>query len=150
MSGRLSGEFHLTGAYERPVGFGAMTIDDGVAYGEPFQKATASLRFDGTGVRLDGLNLAKDDRHRSPAPPSSAGTRPIRSTPTAAAFRSSGCAFVTFPRAPLSGLAEFTATGSGTFDVAAQRLQVSASTICSSAKKASAWSTARWRCAAPS
>ena len=33
-------------------------------------------------------------------------------------------AFVTFPRAPLSGLAEFTATGSGTFDVAAQRRQV--------------------------
>ena len=29
VSGLLSGEFHLTGAYERPVGFGAMTIDDG-------------------------------------------------------------------------------------------------------------------------
>ena len=37
-----------------------MTIDDGVAYGEPFQKATASLRFDGTGVRLDDLKIAKD------------------------------------------------------------------------------------------
>ena len=44
VSGQLTGEFHLTGAYQRPVGFGGMTIDSGVAYGEPFQKATASLR----------------------------------------------------------------------------------------------------------
>jgi translocation and assembly module TamB len=59
VSGRLSGEFHLTGNYETPLGFGAMTIDDGIAYDEPFQKASASLRFDGRGVRLDGLNMAK-------------------------------------------------------------------------------------------
>src|SRR6202022_1721179 len=57
VSGLLSGEFHLTGQYERPVGFGAMTIDDGAAYGEPFQKAAASLRFDGSGVRLDGVAI---------------------------------------------------------------------------------------------
>ncbi|MBI4486550.1 MAG: hypothetical protein HY655_11120, partial [Acidobacteria bacterium] len=61
VSGALSGEFHLTGEYERPVGFGGMTIDQGVAYGEPFQKATAALRFDGSGVRLDGVNIAKED-----------------------------------------------------------------------------------------
>ena len=54
VSGRFSGEFHLTGDYEQPIGFGAMTIDDGVAYGEPFQRGNASLRFDGDGVRLDG------------------------------------------------------------------------------------------------
>ena len=46
VSGRLSGEFHLTGRYHTPIGFGAMTIDDGIAYGEPFQKASAALRFD--------------------------------------------------------------------------------------------------------
>src|SRR5207302_261541 len=60
VSGLLSGEFHLTGAYQRPVGFGAMTIADGVAYGERFQQATSALRFDGTGVRLDNLAMAKD------------------------------------------------------------------------------------------
>jgi hypothetical protein len=59
VSGRLSGEFHLTGRYQAPIGFGAMTIDDGRAYGETFQKASASLRFDGAGVRLDGVSLAK-------------------------------------------------------------------------------------------
>ena len=57
MSGVLTGEFHLTGEYERRFGFGAMTIDDGVAYGEPFESGTASLRFDGAGVRLDGAHV---------------------------------------------------------------------------------------------
>ena len=48
---------HLTGPYTRPQGFGAMTIEDGVAYGAlPMQKATASLRFDGRGIRLDGIS----------------------------------------------------------------------------------------------
>ena len=59
VSGRLSGEFHLTGAYERPIGFGSMTIEHGTAYDEPFEKATAALRFDGSGVRLDGVTLTK-------------------------------------------------------------------------------------------
>ena len=36
-----------------------MTIDDGVAYGEPFQKATASLRFDGEACASTASNLAK-------------------------------------------------------------------------------------------
>ena len=39
-----------------------MTIDDGVAYGEPFQKADASLRFDGAGVRLDGITIVRRRR----------------------------------------------------------------------------------------
>jgi hypothetical protein len=116
VSGSLSGDFHLTGGYEHPVGFGGMTIDDGVAYGEPFQKATASLRFDGTGVRLDGINIDKNG-----------------GTVTGAAFvgwdsrysfnadgrriPAERIAAFTFPNAPaLSGLVEFTAGGSGTFD----------------------------------
>jgi hypothetical protein len=116
VSGLLSGEFHLTGEYEHPIGFGAMTIDEGVAYGEPFEKAASALRFDGLGVRLDNLSLTK-------------GT----GTVTAAAFvgwdsnysfNADGrripvdrLAFLAYPRAPLSGLADVTATGSGTFEV---------------------------------
>jgi translocation and assembly module TamB len=115
VSGLLSGEFHLTGEYERPVGFGSMTIDDGIAYGEPFDRATSSLRFDGRGVRLDNLALAK-------------GT----GTLTGAAFvgwdgtysfNADGrripvehLAFLAFPRAPISGVADVTAGGSGTFE----------------------------------
>jgi hypothetical protein len=59
VSGLLTGEFHLTGAYERPIGFGSMTIEQGVAYSEPFEKGTAALRFDGTGVRLDSASITK-------------------------------------------------------------------------------------------
>ena len=115
VSGWLSGEFHLTGEYERPIGFGGMTIDEGVAYGEPFEKATASLRFDGTGVRLDGVEIAKGG-----------------GTVTGAAFVGWDSTYsfnadgrripiekiqaFNYPRAPLSGVAEFTAGGSGVFD----------------------------------
>jgi hypothetical protein len=115
VSGLLSGEFHLTGAYQRPVGFGAMTINDGMAYGEPFQEATSALRFDGTGVRLDNLNLAKDAGRVTGAA--------YVGWDSTYSFNATGrrmpverLAFVAFPRAPLSGLAEFTATGSGTFE----------------------------------
>ena len=59
VSGDLTGEFRLTGRYESPLGFGAMTITDGEAYGEPFEVGTASLRFDGDGIRLDGVHIAK-------------------------------------------------------------------------------------------
>jgi hypothetical protein len=115
VSGRMSGEFHLTGEYEHPIGFGGMTIDDGVAYGEPFEKATASLRFEWGGVRLDGVEIAK-----------SGGTL------TGAAFVGWDSTYsfnvdgrripvekivaFSYPRAPLSGVAELTAGGSGTFD----------------------------------
>ncbi|MFI5179436.1 MAG: translocation/assembly module TamB domain-containing protein, partial [Vicinamibacterales bacterium] len=115
VSGVLSGEFHLTGQYERPIGFGGMTIDDGVAYGEPFQKATASLRFDGTGVRLDNVVLSKGVGALSGAA--------FIGWDSTYAFNADGrrlpidrLSFLSSPRAQLSGVAEFTATGSGTFD----------------------------------
>jgi len=116
VSGFLSGEFHLTGQYEHPVGFGGMTIDEGVAYGEPFQKTTASVRFDGLGVRLDNVQLAK-------------GTGTVTGAAyvgwdSTYSFNADGrqipverLAAFTNPRAQLSGIAEFTAGGSGTFDV---------------------------------
>ena len=92
-----------------------MTIDDGVAYGEPFQQATSSLRFDGTGVRLDNLNLAKGAGAITGAA--------FVGWDSTYSFNADGrripverLAFVAFPRAPLSGLAEFTASGSGTFE----------------------------------
>jgi translocation-and-assembly-module (TAM) inner membrane subunit TamB-like protein len=115
VSGKLSGEFHLTGAYERPVGFGSMTIDEGLAYGEPFQNATSSLRFDGRGVRLDNLTMTKDTGSMTAA--AFVGWDGTYS------FDADGhripvehLAFLQYPRAQLSGLADVTAKGSGTFD----------------------------------
>jgi hypothetical protein len=116
VSGRLSGEFHLTGQYERPLGFGGMTIDAGVAYGEPFEKATASLRFDGSGVRLDNIELTKGDGEVT-------GAAYIGWDSTYS-LNADGrripldrVAFAHYPNVTLAGVAEFTATGSGTFDV---------------------------------
>ena len=36
-----------------------MTIARGMAYDEPFSEATAALRFEGDGVRLDGIEMRK-------------------------------------------------------------------------------------------
>jgi hypothetical protein len=114
VSGLLSGEFHLTGDYETPLGFGAMTIDDGVAYGEPIQRASASLRFDGEGVRLDGVTIAK-------AAGSITGAAYVGWDGTYS-FNIDGrripaerIAAFAYPRAQPSGLIDFTATGSSTF-----------------------------------
>jgi hypothetical protein len=115
VSGLMSGEFHLTGRYERPIGFGAMSIDDGVAYKEPFQKMSASVRFDGAGVRLDNLSLAKDTGTITGAA--------FVGWDSTYSFNADGrripverLAFLTTASAPLTGVAEFTASGSGTFD----------------------------------
>ena len=118
VNGRLSGDFHLTGQYERPLGFGAMTIDDGVAYGEPFQKATASLRFDGSGVQLDNIAIAKGTGTIT-------GVALVRwdgtyaFTATGQKIPAGDIAFMTVPQAPLSGTASFTANGSGAFEAPA-------------------------------
>ncbi|MGE5246031.1 MAG: translocation/assembly module TamB domain-containing protein [Betaproteobacteria bacterium] len=115
LEGLLSGEFHLSGAYQHPIGFGGMTIDDGVAWGEPFETGTASLRFDGKGVRIDGVQLSK-------AGGSVTGAAFIGWDGTYS-FNADGrripvekIASFAYPRAPLTGIAAFSAGGSGTFD----------------------------------
>ncbi len=115
VDGTVSGEYHLYGKYETPFGFGRLVIDEGTAYGETFETANSSLRFEGTGVRLDAMQIRKstglvtgaawvgwDGNYSFNAD----GNRiPVESMQTAA-----------FPRAPLSGMLQFTATGTGTFD----------------------------------
>ncbi|NOT26911.1 MAG: hypothetical protein HOP16_12500 [Acidobacteria bacterium] len=59
VDGSFSGEFHVFGPYLNPLGFGQMTIADGVAYGESFMVATSGVRLEGEGVRLDSLQIEK-------------------------------------------------------------------------------------------
>ena len=59
MDGLVSGEYHVYGNYETPLGFGRLLIEDGVAYGETFESMTSALRFEGNGVRLDTIQIAK-------------------------------------------------------------------------------------------
>ncbi len=115
LSGRMSGEFDLRGERARPIGTGSMTIVDGTAYGEPIQNAAATLRFDGTGVRVDGIHMQKGSGDIT-------GAAYIGWDSTYS-FNADGrripadtVAFLAYPGRPLSGLVELTATGSGTFD----------------------------------
>ena len=117
VSGLFSGELHLTGPYRQPMGFGAMTIEQGRAYGQPLQKATASLRFDGRGIRLNGIDIGFD-RGGSITGAAFIGWDSTYS------FNADGRRIpvdlveaIRFRQVPISGLAQFTATGNGTFEV---------------------------------
>jgi hypothetical protein len=115
VDGRLSGEFHLYGKYETPFGFGKLQIDEGVAYGEPFETATASLRFEGNGVRLDAIEARKSDGSLAGAAfVEWAGTYSFNVTGRRIPVES--LALLEYPNARLSGLLEFTASGSGRFE----------------------------------
>ena len=125
VDGFVSGEYLLKGNYETQVGTGNLLIEDGVAYGETFDRATAALRFEGTGVRLEKFEVRKS----TGAPGGASGAA---GTMTGAAwigwdgnysFTADGeripvesLASVQFPTAPLSGLIGFKASGTGTFE----------------------------------
>ncbi len=118
VTGFLSGEFHLTGEYERPIGFGSLSIDDGTAWGEPFPHAEASLRFDGTGVRLDGATIDKSTGLVTGAA--------YIGWDSSYSFNAAGrripldqIALLSYPAAPLTGIGNFSASGTGTFDAPA-------------------------------
>ncbi len=117
VSGLFSGEMHLTGPYARPIGFGAMTIDDGTAYGVPMRRATASLRFESRGIRLDALDIGID------APGGSITGAAFVGWDSTYSFNASGRGIPVdsvvagrLRRLTASGVGEFTADGSGTFD----------------------------------
>ena len=61
IEGPTTGEVHLYGAYRRLFGFGRMELDHPTAYGEPFDAVSAALLFEGTGVRLNGLEIQKGE-----------------------------------------------------------------------------------------
>jgi hypothetical protein len=115
VDGLTSGEFHVYGKYEGPNGVGRLVIEKGTAYGEPFEIATSNLRFEGTGVRMDRLDVTKS-------------TGKITGAAWVAwdgnySFEAHGSkipveslASMSFPKAPLSGILQFDATGAGTFE----------------------------------
>ena len=126
IDGPATGQAHLFGDYRRPFGVGRLTLDH-PTYFEPFDSATAGLRFEGNGVRFDGLDMRKG-----------AGTitgaafigwpRDLRATgvyddPASYSFnwdfRDIGVEtleFIPAPPEPLSGTLAGNWSGSGTFD----------------------------------
>jgi hypothetical protein len=116
VDGALSGEFHVYGPYTRPFGFGRMTIDDGVAYDERFSTASAGLRFEGNGVRLDSINVVKGTGNITGAAYVGwNGTYAFNAEGRGIGVESLDVA--TFPDMPrFTGVVNFTANGSATFD----------------------------------
>jgi hypothetical protein len=116
LEGLLSGEFHVYGPYTRPYGFGTMAIADGTAYHETFETATASLRLEGGGVRLDNIIVLKGGgRGTGAAYVGWDSTYQFNFDVQGIPVES--LAVAQSPNTPqLSGLLEFTAGGSGTFD----------------------------------
>ena len=116
VEGVVSGEYHLYGPYQGPFGFGTLTIDDGIAYGEPFETASGSLRFEGNGVRIDSIQMQKGGGTAEGAAfVGWNGTYSFNATGRRIPMESVKA--MTYPQAPLTGLLEFNADGTGTFEV---------------------------------
>ena len=115
VDGLTSGEFHVYGNYLGPNGVGRLLIEKGVAYGETFDLATSNLRFEGTGVRMDRIDISKGSGKVTGAAwvawdgnysfAANGSKIPVESLAT-----------MSFPRAPLSGVLQFDASGTGTFE----------------------------------
>ncbi len=115
VEGLVSGDFHIYGGYETPHGFGRLVIDKGVAYGETFETATSSLRFEGTGVRLDAIDIKKGTGGVTGAAwVGWDGTYSFNADGRRIAVES--LAVAAFPQLPLSGLMHFNASGTGLFE----------------------------------
>jgi hypothetical protein len=124
VDGLVSGEYHLYGKYLTPDGVGTLRIEQGTAYGETFDVATSELRFEGTGVRLGAIDIKKSTgRLTGAAWVAWDGSYSFDADGTKIPVES--LATLQFPKAPLSGVLQFTATGAGTF--AAPRYDVRAS-----------------------
>lgn len=114
VEGPLSGDFQLQGDYTGPLGFGRLRLDNGVAYDEPFDTATSALRFDGRGVFLDDIVIAKKGGHvNGSAYVAWAGTYQFkvegRDIPVSSVYA------LTWEGVPLTGALRLVAEGNATF-----------------------------------
>ena len=115
VNGVLSGEFHVYGNYLTPYGFGSMTIAGGEAYGQTFESVTSSIHFEGIGVRLDTIQIAKGDgRGTGAAWVAWDGTYSFELEARGLPLESVDLA-PDQVRPPVTGLVDFRAGGSGAF-----------------------------------
>ncbi len=114
VEGPLSGDFQLQGDYRGPLGFGRLQLADGVAYDEPFERATAALRFDGAGVHLDDIVISKGGGHvNGGAYVAWAGT--YRFKVEGRGIPVTTVKALTWEGVPLTGTLRLTASGDATF-----------------------------------
>jgi hypothetical protein len=129
IDGVLSGDFHVYGDYEGPHGFGRMSIVRGMAYDELFSEAVASLRFDGVGVGLTGIEMKKGGGAVTGAAYVGwNGTYSFNVDGRGIAVDT--LTLTTFPGYPsVYGSLDFTANGVGTFDEPRYDVKFSASDL---------------------
>ena len=106
-------------------GSGTMRIDRGEAWREPFEKATADLELEGSGMRVNRIEMQKGTGLVRGAARLGWRMAPTRSMPTAIACRSSRSPTSSSTQAPLSGVLRFRATGSGPFDAPSYEVEAS-------------------------
>lgn len=129
VDGMAAGEFHLTGQYERPHGFGRLAISRGIAYDEPFSEATAALDFYGDGVRLNAIDLRKGGGLVTGAADVNWGGSYTFSV-AGRGIATDTLTLTTFPDyPPLYGSLEFTANGAGAFEEPRYDVKFSASDL---------------------
>ena len=115
IDGPLTGEIRLYGHYGRPFGFGSLSMAQPVAWGEPFDLATAGLRFEGEGVRIDGLEIGKGNGQLTGATFIRwDGTYSLNIDGRDIAIESIQA--LTNTQAPLGGQAAFTVNGAGALE----------------------------------
>jgi hypothetical protein len=115
VEGATSGEFRMRGQYLRPLGSGRLQIDRGTAYGERFDAATSNLKFEGNGVRMESFEVTKGTgRMTGAAWIGWDGTYSFDATGTKIPVEALD--LLAFPKAQLSGILGFTASGAGTFE----------------------------------
>ena len=116
-TGLASGEFHIYGQVPdaRSASAGCRSTD-GKAYGETVRRRDGEPALRRRPACASTASTSRRARGASPARPGSRGTATTRSTPTARGSRSNRWSRCPFPRAPLSGLLHFTASGTGTFE----------------------------------
>ena len=129
VDGSLSGDFHVYGRYEGPLGFGRMTIARGIAYDEPFAEAETALRFEGTGVRLDAIQMSKGGGQVTGAAYVGwNGTYSFNADGRNVAVET--LALTAYPGYPtVFGSLDFSATGAGTFELPRYDVRFSASDL---------------------
>lgn len=108
-------DLELTGRYRNMFGSGQIRIDNGTAWGESFDVATADIELEGTGMRVSRLEMQK-------GPGRIIGAAHIGWDGTYA-FNAEGTGVPVerldnfrLETAPLSGYLRFRATGAGEFD----------------------------------